>query len=144
MVAEARITDMNFPLVLPGEIVAGTITLTNVGDEPTGVEAGFFGVLVTTLWDGVEHTLFTYSITAPGETLNFDFHLGMGGIGTLPEGVVKAVVVGRTWLNENWRVDDEKIISLGEPEVEGISWKPLAGVGAAAAIFFKKVFKGKK
>ncbi len=129
MGAEAEITDINFPLVLPGEIMAGTVTLMNVGDESTGPEAGWFGVLIITLWDGAEYTRFMYAAVLPGETVTFDFHYLQGGLGTMPEGAASLRVVGRTWLDPVWRVDDEKVITLGEapPPPEPLSFLPIIG-----------------
>lgn len=140
MVAKAQITDMNFPIVTPGTTITGTVILTNIGDEPTSQEAGFFGVMVKTLWDNMEYTLFTYAILAPGETFTYDFHSAMGGIGTMPEGEAVLNVVGRTWIGDAWRVDDEKNLYLaGEPSApETKPILPLLLIAGLILLFTRK------
>ena len=138
MVAIAQITNVNFPLRMPGELITGTVTLKNVGNETTSVEAGFFGVMVKTLWDGGEYTLFTYAIIAPGETFTYDFHSAMGGIGTMPDGEAVIEVVGRTWLGDAWRVDDVISWSISEevPVPEPKPLMPLLLLGVLALLIF--------
>ena len=138
MVAIAQVANVDFPLRNPGELISGSVTLKNVGDESTGLEAGFFGVLVTTLWDGQEHTLFMYSTLAPGETSTYYFHEGMGGIGYMPEGEAVIEVVGRTWLGEVWRVDDviSWSISEGGQVPEPKPMLPLLLIAAVAMLLF--------
>ena len=108
MVVLAQITEINFPTRMPGEIVDGTVNLTNIGDESTGPEAGWFGVLIKTLWDGAEYERIMYAATLPGETATFDFHSLQGGIGTMPVGYAEIEVTGRTLLGDTWSVDDVK------------------------------------
>ena len=108
MVAKAEITEINFPTRMPGEILDGTITLLNVGDESTGPEGGWFGVLIKTLWDGAEYERIVYSSTASGEFVVFTFHDLQGGIGTMPVGYAEIEVTGRTLLGDTWSVDDVK------------------------------------
>ena len=138
MVAIAQISNVNFPLRMPGELITGDVTLKNVGNEATGEVAGFFGVLVKTLWDNMEYTLFTYAILAPGETFTYDFHSAMGGIGTMPEGEAVIEVVGRTWLGDAWRVDDviSWSISEGVPTPEPKPLMPLLLLGVLALLLF--------
>ncbi|GAH14890.1 unnamed protein product [marine sediment metagenome] len=118
MATKAQIEAINFTPPLPGELITGEVTLKNVGDETTGESTGFFGVLITTLWDGKEHTLFSYAILEPGDTVTYLFHSGMGGIGTMPEGDAELRIVGRTWLEDNWRDDDIMNYVLGVGPVE--------------------------
>ena len=131
-VAKAQITDMNFPSTLiPGDPIAGTVTLKNIGDESTSETAGFFGVLVKTLWDGVEYPLFMYSNTAPGEIVTFTFP----SLGVMPEGDAVLNIIGRTWLGDTWRKDDEKNLYLaGEPPAP--EPKPLAPLILIAGLAF--------
>jgi len=138
MVAVAQVTNVNFPLRMPGELIAGDVTLKNVGNEATGEMAGFFGVLVKTLWDNMEYTLFAYAILAPGENFTYDFHSAMGGIGTMPEGEAVIEVVGRTWLGDAWRVDDviSWSISEGVPVPEPKPLMPLLLLGVLALLLF--------
>ncbi|GAH13878.1 unnamed protein product, partial [marine sediment metagenome] len=86
MGAIARIEEINFPTALkPGELITGEIVLRNVGDETASAEAGLLAVLITTLWDGKEHTSIAYASINPGETFIFDFRAPRG-TGTMPEG----------------------------------------------------------
>ena len=115
MGAIAQIMNVNFPLRMPGELITGEVTLTNVGDEPTSEVSGFFSVLITTLWNGQEYQRITYSNTAPGQPLTFPFLSVMGGIGTMPEGDAVIEVVAQTRLAyEVYRVDDVKKWDLSE------------------------------
>ena len=112
MGAEAQIEEINFPSELnPGDLIFGEITLKNVGDEVTSEPAGYFGVLITTKWDGEEHTLFAYATVPPGET--FTFHYQMS-IGKMPESDAELEVIGRVWLPLDgvFRNDDIKIWSI--------------------------------
>ena len=138
MVAIAQVANIDFPLRNPGELISGSVTLKNVGDESTGLEAGFFGVLVRTLWDGQEHTLFAYATIAPGESFTYEFHSTMGGIGSMPYGAANLEVVGRTWLDETWRIDDiiSWSISEGGPAPESKPVLPLLLIAAVALLFF--------
>ena len=137
MVAIAQISNVNFPLKMPGELITGDVTLKNVGNESTGVEAGYFGVLVKTLWDNMEYTLFTYLAIAPGETYTFDFH-EFSPAGMMPEGEAMLEIVGRTWLGDVWRVDDVKswTISEGVPTPEPKPLMPLFLLGVLALLLF--------
>ena len=137
MVAVAQISNVNFPLRMPGELITGTVTLKNVGNETTSVEAGFFGVMVKTLWDGGEYTLFTYAIIAPGETFTFDFH-EFYPAGMMPEGEAVLEIVGRTWLGDVWRVDDVKswILSEDVPTPEPKPLLSLLLIAALALLFY--------
>jgi len=110
MVAIAQVAKVDFPLRNPGELISGIVTLKNVGDEPTGLEAGFFGLLITTLWDGQEYPLSMYSITAPGETVTFYFT----SLGAMPEGEAMIEIVGGTRIGEAWRSDDVVVWSISE------------------------------
>ena len=134
MVAVAQISNVNFPLRMPGELIVGHVTVKNVGNEATGEVAGFFGVLVKTLWDGQEYPLFMYSITAPGETLTFYY----SSLGTMPEGDVVLEIMGITWLGEDRRVDDVKSWDLSEgiliPEPKPLM--PLLLLGVLALLLF--------
>ena len=134
MVAVAQISNVNFPLRMPGELITGDVTLKNVGNEATGEVAGFFGVLVKTLWDGQEYPLFMYSITAPGETLTFYY----SSLGTMPEGDAVLEIVGITWLGEDRRVDDVKSwdLSEGVPIPEPKPLLPLLLIAALALLFY--------
>jgi len=141
MGAIARIEEINFPTALkPEELITGNIVLRNVGDETTSEEAGYFGVLIKTLWDGKEYTLFTYSNTAPGETITFDYHQYYP-VGTMPDGDAELEVVGRIWLGLDgvWRVDDVKswIITSGEvppPPTPAVSLLPAIASAFAGAL----------
>ena len=116
MGAIAQITEINFPTVTPGEIIAGTVTMMNIGDDYTSYENGWFGVLIKTLWDGGEYERIMYSSTAPGEFIVFDFLNIQGGIGAMPVGDAVIEVTARMRLGDTWRVDDEKNLYLaGEP-----------------------------
>ena len=136
MVVIAQITNVNFPLRMPGELIAGDITLKNIGNEATGEVTGFFGILVKTLWDGQEYPLFMYSITAPGETLTFYY----SSLGTMPEGDAVLEIVGVTWLGEDRRVDDVKSWDLSEgvqiPEPKPLL--PLLIIAALALLFYRR------
>ena len=141
MGAIARIEEINFPTALkPGDLITGNIVLKNVGDETTSEEAGYFGVLIKTLWDGKEYPLFTYSNTAPGETFTFDYHQYYP-VGTMPDGDAAMEVVGRIWLGLDgvWRVDDVKswIITSGEappPPTPAVSLLPPIASAIAGAL----------
>ena len=134
MVAIAQVANVDFPLRSPGELISGSVTLKNVGDEPTGLEAGFFGLLVKTLWDGQEYPLSMYSITAPGETVTFYFT----SLGAMPEGEAVLEIVGGTWIGEAWRPDDVVVwsISEGGPIPEPKPLMPLLLIAAVALLFF--------
>ena len=140
MVAIAQIVNVNFPLQMPGELISGDVTVRNVGDESTGVATGFFGVLVKTLWDNKEYTLFSYATLLPGESFIFYFHSGMGGIGVMPEGAAVIEVVGRTWLGEVWRIDDvvDWSISEGGSVPEPKPLMPLLLLAALALVFYER------
>ena len=139
MVAIAQITNVNFPLRMPGDPITGTVILTNIGNEPTSESTGFFGVLIKTLWDGQEYPLFMYSTTAPGETVTFNY----SSLGTMPDGYAKIEVTGRTWLGAVWRVDDVKSWDLSEgvpppeyPPPYPNPLLPLLLIAAVALLFF--------
>lgn len=131
MGAMARIEEINFPTALnTGDPIEGTIVLKNVGDETASVESGLLAVLITTLWDGKEHTSIAYASINPGETFTFDFRAPRG-TGTMPDGNAVLEVAGRIWLgwDGGWRVDDVKswIIYLGEapPPQEPVQLLPI-------------------
>ena len=110
MGAIAWIQEINFPTTLnPGDLITGSITIKNIGDETTGTEAGYFSVLITTLWDGKEYPQIAYSSTKPGETFIFSFHSNYP-VGTMPDGDAELVIEGRIWLGYNggYRIDDTK------------------------------------
>ena len=134
MVAKAQITNVNFPLRMPGELISGDITLTNVGNEPTGEVAGFFRVLVKTLWDGGEYPLSMYSITAPGETVTFYY----SSLGIMPTGEAVIEIVGGTGLGDVWVVDDVIVWSLteGVPITEPKPLIPILLLGVLALLLF--------
>ena len=139
MVAIAQITNVNFPLRMPGELITGEVTLTNVGDEPTSEASGFFSVLITTLWNGQEYQRVTYSNTAPGQTLTFSFLAVMGGIGTMPVGDAVIEIVARTRLAyEVYRVDEVMSWSLteGVPVPESKPLLPLLLIAALVLLFY--------
>lgn len=96
MVAIAQVEEIKFPESLqPGNLIFGEIVLKNVGDETAGTEeAGYFAVLITTKWDGKEHTQFAYAFVPPGETLTFKFYTS---IGKMPDTDAELEVIGRTW-----------------------------------------------
>ena len=136
-VAKAQITDMNFQSTLmPGDPIAGTVTLKNISNEPTGIEAGFFGILVKTLWNAQEYPLFASAIIAPGETFTFTF----ASLGTMPEGEAVLNIIGRTWLGDAWRKDDEKNLYLaGEPPIpEPKPLLPLILIAGLVLLFARK------
>ena len=139
MVAKAQITSFNFPLRMPGELISGEVNLTNIGDETTSEVAGFFGVLVKTMWDGAEYERIVYSSTAPGETLTISFLDIQGGIGTMPQGAALIEIVARTRIAyEVFRVDDviDWSISEGVPVSEPKPLIPLLLLGALALLLF--------
>ena len=116
MVAAAEITDISFPEVAQGEIVSGTVTVENIGDEPTSEATGYLGILVKTLWDGQEYPSFTYYALAPGETYTWLFPAVQGGIGTMPAGPAEVEVTSRRWLGGVWEVDDVVYYSINFQE----------------------------
>jgi len=133
MVAIAQIEEINLPTTLnPGDLITGSITIKNIGDETTGTEAGYFSVLITTLWDGKEYPQIAYSSTAPGETFIFSFHSNYP-VGTMPEWDAELEVVGRIWLgwNGGYRTDDTRswMITIEEapPIPEPLQLLPLIG-----------------
>ena len=139
MVAIAQITNVNFPLRIPGELITGEVNLTNIGDETTSEVAGFFGVLVKTMWDGAEYERIMYSSTAPGETLTISFLDIQGGIGTMPQGAALIEIVARTRLAyEVFRVDEVMSWDLteGVPVPESKPLLPLLLLGVLALLLF--------
>ena len=134
MVAIAQVTNVNFPLRMPGELIAGDVTLKNVGNEATGEVAGIFGVMIKTLWNGQEYPSFMYSTTAPGETVIFYFT----SLGAMPEGDAVIEIVGGTWIGEAWRPDDVVSWNLSEgvPIPEPKPLLPLILIAALVLLFY--------
>ena len=120
MGAIAKIEKITFPTTLnPGELITGSIIIKNVGDAPTSEEAGLLAVLVKTLWDGKEYTLITYSTTAPGQTIRFDYLAPAPHGMIMPEGDAEFMVVGQVWLgwNGGYRADDVKTWIIAVPVI---------------------------
>ena len=142
MVAIAQIVDINFPEVLPGEIISGSVTIKNIGDETTSEATGYLGILVKTLWDGQEYTSFTYFALAPDETYNWLFPEIQGGIGLMPDGLAQIEVTSRLWFieTETWRVDDVKSLDLSTgsliPEPKPLM--PLLLIAGLALLLFRR------
>lgn len=140
MAALAQIEGINLPTTLrPGDLITGSIAVTNVGDEP-----GTLGVLITTMWDGVEYPQVGGGPTPPGGSMLFTFHEGYPA-GYMPGGNAELVLEGRIWLGYDggYRTDDVKtwvIAPYEEPPIpEPKPWLPLLlMVGLFAYVVLKK------